>query len=258
MQLTAAILSSVAALAGTAAAQAQAPHAAVDLRFPVPTAPPRPLAVRGSRTHTPPASISECYKSLEDVYLTMPTPGPALVQWAGDNLFKATDGGLCSATMPESLSADYKSYVPRIASWYAGASSTAEAVMAQCTELAERMSAEGGAGGMPVVSCTANPTIFWVNEQGKTRAEEQTVPPELRGGKVPAATAGQTLASSAAGSASAAATGSSSGAAPAKASDTSPAAASGTSPVVASGGSALRSVGLGMFAGAVAFAAVLI
>ncbi|KAL8369790.1 hypothetical protein RB595_000228 [Gaeumannomyces hyphopodioides] len=252
MQLTATILSSVAALAGTAAAQA--PHAALDIRFPVPTAPPQQLAVRNmlqmrNTAFKIPASLTQCAQSMADAISAIPTPAPALASWASDNLMEAMKGGLCSATMPESLSADYHGYSSKIMSWFVDMSSTFEQVKVKCTE------AQGENQPMTLaISCSAKPTIFWVNEEGKTRAEEQTVPTQLMAGggasKGPATTGARGPASSTTGAASATGTGSASGAATAK--------ASGTSPAAASAGSALRSAGLGMLVGAVAFAAVLL
>lgn len=247
MQLTSTILSTIAALASTAAAQV--PNMAIDLRFPIPTEPPQHLVQRDllrmyNTETTPVESLLQCASTLRSVVSVMPTPPPSLQSWALHGARREQVTKPCSLTMPVSLSSDYVDYSSKAFSWVLAVSSVVDQVKAKCTEVS---------GEIPVafaIPCPSQPTVFWVEADGKTtRAEEQTLPTQL----VPGVTStpqsvptGRGAATSTTGTGSAAATGSGT------------AVTTGQTSAVTTGAtsaaSALRSAGLGMIIGAVACA----
>ncbi|KLU87051.1 hypothetical protein MAPG_06056 [Magnaporthiopsis poae ATCC 64411] len=249
MQRTATIVCSIAALASAAAAQV--PNMVIDLRFPLPTEPPQQQLVprdvlRMPNTHTTPVeSLLQCASTLMSVVSVMPTPPPALQSWAlhGARLEQVKEP--CSPTMPASLSSDYVDYSSKAISWVLAVSTVVDQVKAKCTE---------ASGKIPMafaMRCTTQPTVFWVEADGKTRAEEQSLPTQLVPGVTSAPQSAPTsrgAATSTTSSGSAAATGSGSAATTGQTSSTTGA---------TSAASGLRSAGLGMLIGAVACAMLL-
>ncbi|KAF5027419.1 hypothetical protein F66182_496 [Fusarium sp. NRRL 66182] len=99
----------------------------------------------------------DCQEAILEVYQSLPTPPPAIVEDLTEN--PQTDA--CDFSVPASLSKDYASYSADIVSWYGENADQISSALEECPELAQFATAVpvcstgANAGGKPDATSTA-------------------------------------------------------------------------------------------------------